>query len=117
MIDLGGLLDFFWVVLVVRYGVMTIGHANRAIAAVATFARDHAADNAGHVGLIRDHDEIHHQRSEEHTSELQSQSNLVCRLLLEKKKKTLSTFTANYNISQTCIIHLTRPIHRTAVTL
>src|SRR2546430_10671518 len=28
-----------------------------------------------------------HGRSEEHTSELQSQSNLVCRLLLEKKKK------------------------------
>src|SRR2546430_11522344 len=27
------------------------------------------------------------ERSEEHTSELQSQSNLVCRLLLEKKKK------------------------------
>src|SRR2546430_6568251 len=33
-----------------------------------------------HVGVLR--------RSEEHTSELQSQSNLVCRLLLEKKKKT-----------------------------
>src|SRR5688572_26875495 len=30
-------------------------------------------------------------RSEEHTSELQSQSNLVCRLLLEKKKKTKTT--------------------------
>src|SRR2546430_9834826 len=29
-------------------------------------------------------------RSEEHTSELQSQSNLVCRLLLEKKKKNIS---------------------------
>src|SRR2546430_12864043 len=29
-------------------------------------------------------------RSEEHTSELQSQSNLVCRLLLEKKKKPSS---------------------------
>src|SRR2546430_12359052 len=29
----------------------------------------------------------HRTRSEEHTSELQSQSNLVCRLLLEKKKK------------------------------
>src|SRR2546430_6495004 len=29
-------------------------------------------------------------RSEEHTSELQSQSNLVCRLLLEKKKKKQS---------------------------
>src|SRR2546430_9212115 len=33
--------------------------------------------------LVRDVDE----RSEEHTSELQSQSNLVCRLLLEKKKQ------------------------------
>src|SRR2546430_2870595 len=30
-------------------------------------------------------------RSEEHTSELQSQSNLVCRLLLEKKKNILHT--------------------------
>src|SRR2546430_8875793 len=30
-------------------------------------------------------DEVLAQRSEEHTSELQSQSNLVCRLLLEKK--------------------------------
>src|SRR2546430_6094830 len=29
-------------------------------------------------------------RSEEHTSELQSQSNLVCRLLLEKKKKLIA---------------------------
>src|SRR2546430_6781528 len=29
---------------------------------------------------------LHPERSEEHTSELQSQSNLVCRLLLEKKK-------------------------------
>src|SRR2546430_12082972 len=29
------------------------------------------------------------KRSEEHTSELQSQSNLVCRLLLEKKKKNI----------------------------
>src|SRR5690242_21540896 len=33
------------------------------------------------LGLLR-------QRSEEHTSELQSHVNLVCRLLLEKKKKT-----------------------------
>src|SRR2546430_3922677 len=30
---------------------------------------------------------LYQARSEEHTSELQSQSNLVCRLLLEKKKK------------------------------
>src|SRR5205085_11758061 len=33
-----------------------------------------------HIGRL-------YTRSEEHTSELQSQSNLVCRLLLEKKKK------------------------------
>src|SRR2546427_8041348 len=31
------------------------------------------------------------RRSEEHTSELQSQSNLVCRLLLEKKNKNFNT--------------------------
>src|SRR5688572_32709671 len=34
-------------------------------------------------------------RSEEHTSELQSQSNLVCRLLLEKKKKKKQTKICN----------------------
>src|SRR6266446_9397936 len=34
-------------------------------------------------------------RSEEHTSELQSPCNLVCRLLLEKKKQSLSNLTAN----------------------
>src|SRR2546430_7708200 len=33
------------------------------------------------------------KRSEEHTSELQSQSNLVCRLLLEKKKKKSNRIT------------------------
>src|SRR5688572_32391686 len=38
-------------------------------------------------------------RSEEHTSELQSQSNLVCRLLLEKKKK----ITTNATLISTCI--------------
>src|SRR5688572_30904657 len=31
--------------------------------------------------------QLYNRRSEEHTSELQSQSNLVCRLLLEKKKQ------------------------------
>src|SRR2546430_8078610 len=34
-------------------------------------------------------------RSEEHTSELQSQSNLVCRLLLEKKKNMYKTTNTN----------------------
>src|SRR5256885_7105446 len=35
-------------------------------------------------------DALAHGRSEEHTSELQSPCNLVCRLLLEKKKNTLT---------------------------
>src|SRR2546427_4547054 len=40
------------------------------------------------VGVeLRDLCGLAQARSEEHTSELQSQSNLVCRLLLEKKKK------------------------------
>src|SRR5688572_31856759 len=36
---------------------------------------------------VRCYPRLEEARSEEHTSELQSQSNLVCRLLLEKKKK------------------------------
>src|SRR2546430_10308912 len=42
---------------------------------------------------VRVHHVVHVQRSEEHTSELQSQSNLVCRLLLEKKKKRTKCIT------------------------
>src|SRR2546430_11991405 len=38
-------------------------------------------------------------RSEEHTSELQSQSNLVCRLLLEKKKKRYLSHAAQPTLS------------------
>src|SRR5260370_10229136 len=41
----------------------------------------------------------HKLRSEEHTSELQSHLNLVCRLLLEKKKKTLPTQGGTINLS------------------
>src|SRR5438270_1823914 len=40
-------------------------------------------------------------RSEEHTSELQSQSNLVCRLLLEKKKKKTNRQKKKPDIKQT----------------
>src|SRR5688572_31834494 len=43
------------------------------------------ADSAGSVNCATVGERS--RRSEEHTSELQSQSNLVCRLLLEKKKK------------------------------
>src|SRR5690606_40799112 len=42
-------------------------------------------DLDGHDDGCQDHDA---DRSEEHTSELQSRENLVCRLLLEKKKRT-----------------------------
>src|SRR5947207_10666223 len=61
-----------------------------------TLCRSLSADRRGHLqshcrclggapgaALLRPED-----RSEEHTSELQSHSDLVCRLLLEKKKKT-----------------------------
>src|SRR5256886_8292263 len=59
----------------------------------------------------------HVPRSEEHTSELQSQSNLVCRLLLEKKKNRIQLYVVF------CTLHdrleNTRPcvIHTPAVTL
>src|SRR2546430_15213703 len=46
-------------------------------------------DNCGILtdGCANNVGSLTNPRSEEHTSELQSQSNLVCRLLLEKKKK------------------------------
>src|SRR5256885_7579540 len=43
---------------------------------------------------------LSHERSEEHTSELQSPCNLVCRLLLEKKKKCFMHFLNNFNCVQ-----------------
>src|SRR6266853_3244307 len=50
-----------------------------------------AAAGQGDPGDSREHCALRGppRRSEEHTSELQSQSNLVCRLLLEKKKKKI----------------------------
>src|SRR3712207_7830401 len=44
-------------------------------------------DRADLVALGRGLEDLHAQRSEEHTSELQSRQSLVCRLLLEKKHK------------------------------
>src|SRR2546422_7050238 len=57
--------------------------------------RDRARQIAqpAHLGNVEDHDHVglrdlaRRARSEEHTSELQSRLHLVCRLLLEKKKK------------------------------
>src|SRR2546422_3342436 len=45
-------------------------------------------DHDGYAGLVR---RVVALRSEEHTSELQSRLHLVCRLLLEKKKKAYTT--------------------------
>src|SRR2546430_10428529 len=50
-----------------------------------------------HLPLVR--------RSEEHTSELQSQSNLVCRLLLEKKKTRESSLPSYGVASYNCTTH------------
>src|SRR5256886_17499978 len=60
----------------------------------AKLAQQRLLGRRAEVGCAHDlqHDVIQrrlHDRSEEHTSELQSQSNLVCRLLLEKKKKNI----------------------------
>src|SRR2546427_2168345 len=60
-----------------------VGTIEPAVSLVAMGAEEVGAHHRG--GGEGDHQR---HRSEEHTSELQSQSNLVCRLLLEKKKKT-----------------------------
>src|SRR2546427_2052336 len=56
-----------------------------------------------------------HGRSEEHTSELQSQSNLVCRLLLEKKKTRKEIMirieqSIVYNAFSVCVTTIVRDI-------
>src|SRR2546422_5101123 len=55
----------------------------RDVLEVGCFAADHAAER-------------HQRRSEEHTSELQSRLHLVCRLLLEKKKK-MFTYSSHHS--------------------
>src|SRR5256885_12702920 len=61
-----------------RYGIKTIGDLRKA---GEKWLRKHFGDSGEHYFRLA------HGRSEEHTSELQSPCNLVCRLLLEKKKK------------------------------
>src|SRR2546430_11608565 len=46
------------------------------------------------------------RRSEEHTSELQSQSNLVCRLLLEKKKNIIRSHAIQLHALVICRLHI-----------
>src|SRR2546430_4096842 len=52
------------------------------------------------VSLFSESGEPSRERSEEHTSELQSQSNLVCRLLLEKKKRIILYAIVRYATTQ-----------------
>src|SRR5438270_4205082 len=56
-------------------------------AALAKAAAECIAACQSEAAEVRNDADLKSFRSEEHTSELQSQSNLVCRLLLEKKKK------------------------------
>src|SRR5256886_10930493 len=55
------------------------------VPAVVQLGLHRGRDVVGFRDVVQRRGAVH--RSEEHTSELQSQSNLVCRLLLEKKKK------------------------------
>src|SRR2546430_10527077 len=74
-----------------------------------SFARSHAQREP------RRSDHRRLPRSEEHTSELQSQSNLVCRLLLEKKKKILtSTVDRSYKDlnSSELLVHIRSTLSR-----
>src|SRR5207302_11323447 len=61
---------------------------------------DHAGSAAGHCCGQQ------HCRSEEHTSELQSRENLVCRLLLEKKKDERDTSSSTHMIGTRCTLCL-----------
>src|SRR5256885_8203414 len=65
-------------------------HVHHAALAVGVFL------DAEDLRLARDRVAGIYGRSEEHTSELQSPCNLVCRLLLEKKKKTTLTHNPRY---------------------
>src|SRR5256886_8998558 len=87
------------------FGLRPIGHFRGDVGQLRAFAAHDAADErrqggevAGEVACGRSRIGLREgvadgmiARSEEHTSELQSQSNLVCRLLLEKKKTRINS--------------------------
>src|SRR5690349_23708059 len=85
-----------------------------------TLFRSHGAERFG-LGAAPGTAETHQfraVRSEEHTSELQSRRDLVCRLLLEKKKKIktkLNTYSTPTSITHPCATQLgsltSRTIH------
>src|SRR2546426_4615203 len=72
-----------------------VDHVHRDAAGRHAVARD--------LLLVQDHvADARERRSEEHTSELQSPCNLVCRLLLEKKKNTKESTTSKIASSLHC---------------
>src|SRR5260221_10289552 len=76
--------------------------APRGVLYVGTAAQKDLLDAAHAEALL--HSPHARRRSEEHTSELQSHSDLVCRLLLEKKKATHTSLAPTPHASCTCII-------------
>src|SRR5690349_23499193 len=73
---------------------------------VSALRRSGASDGSGRKRIVFQHDNLLERlrkRSEEHTSELQSRRDLVCRLLLEKKKVRLDN-----------IVYLLAPIFDTS---
>src|SRR5438034_8108158 len=67
-------------------GVVHTGRMGRTVSAVVTWGDAYLGPIGPFAVSVPWWSEV--ERSEEHTSELQSHSDLVCRLLLEKKKKT-----------------------------
>src|SRR2546430_11411892 len=76
--------SFFFFLMIRRPPRSTLFPYTTLFRSPAAALQEHLRPGVG-VGLPHG-DDLVHGRSEEHTSELQSQSNLVCRLLLEKKK-------------------------------
>src|SRR5687768_17999996 len=72
------------------------GPARRSIVSPGRQALQHPGQPSDLAHLAADGSRVFVVRSEEHTSELQSRLHLVCRLLLEKKKKNKTTYTARH---------------------
>src|SRR5688572_32755948 len=75
---IGFFVDKVWVTEAIRPGIVACSHH---------LGRWRLSESSGGERWSTALVDLQRLRSEEHTSELQSQSNLVCRLLLEKKKR------------------------------
>src|SRR5256886_11779461 len=84
-VDTGSLIFFFFFLMIRRPPRSTLFPYTTLFRSSDRYAVDRELGRGGMAVVYLARDKKH--RSEEHTSELQSQSNLVCRLLLEKKKK------------------------------